>query len=511
MLRGFHNIGDDNFIYSIKNKILKKNINFENEFYFKNISESYNIEYNLLIKPIIYKKLLGKNFNKEILLHFSKQNKYNHFTLPKEFQEVLYSNNILSRKTTNFKWNFFLLKEIIKNLLLFIKLFYNICLNLIFLSKKNNKKKLNNYFLSDLTIKNFYKINNLETEKNIFTSIQKINNLKINFFQENHFTNHKFKNFNILKGYFFGHNSSLKTLSLFSFWFIKNYPKLFFEFFRKKWVFILCFDEFMKAAIIKYQPKENVYNKYLFSNSSSFIRPFYTYELEKKNIDSIFYFYSLNSDSIFNNDRETIFFRYNTWKKYYVWNKYNIEFIEKFKNHVKINYQLTGPIFFEGSNKKKHYTNKSYIAVFDISPIRKINFILSNEQRYFYTPKYCMKFLEDLKVLSDENNKKILIKKKRKYIFDSHNIMSSSLIYENYLNKNFDVIDPEVNAIDVINDPNCEAVISMIFTSTAHIASFYGLKSIYYTPYEIKNINRSALGGIDLLIGKKRLIDFFKF
>ena len=179
LLRGFYKINDPKFINKIKNEILDHILNFNNEVCLVNLIKDYDIDYNLLVKSVILKKLLNKNFNKDILNYFAR-NKRGTICLPKDYNYIVKSNNLILSKKSKIRWLIFLFFQIIKSFFSFFKL---TLLILVKIKIINKKKEANNFFLNGLTKKNFYKIKNLEKEKNIFSSIHSIENLKINFFQ----------------------------------------------------------------------------------------------------------------------------------------------------------------------------------------------------------------------------------------------------------------------------------------------------------------------------------------
>ena len=65
--------------------------------------------------------------------------------------------------------------------------------------------------------------------------------------------------------------------------------------------------------------------------------------------------------------------------------------------------------------------------------------------------------------------------------------------------KNINFINPNINASKIINNKNCIGVISFCFASTAHIAKYYNKSAIYYLPVSINNLNKKALGQINLV------------
>jgi polysaccharide biosynthesis PFTS motif protein len=78
-----------------------------------------------------------------------------------------------------------------------------------------------------------------------------------------------------------------------------------------------------------------------------------------------------------------------------------------------------------------------------------------------------------------------------------------NLIDELIKNKNFFSMDADVRAEQLI--AQCEAVISMPFTSTALIGREMGKPSIYYFPNDLIMKDDRAAHGIPILIGRDEL------
>ena len=136
------------------------------------------------------------------------------------------------------------------------------------------------------------------------------------------------------------------------------------------------------------------------------------------------------------------------------------------------------------------------LSVFDIQPTRDI-FYKTIVDRYddYYRVDNILSFLNGILSLT-KFDLMINIKRKRNIGSLAHPH------YRNFINnmkKNnkINLIDSDVSAFDMIN--KSKGVISLPFTSTAHIASQLNIPSVYYDPSGLINKSDNSLHNIALI------------
>ncbi len=291
---------------------------------------------------------------------------------------------------------------------------------------------------------------------------------------------------------------NFKNIFQYSKWLVKASFLCFIDIFRGRWWHPLLFYESVNASMFRLQNKENIASEYYFNNSNYIFRPMWTYEAEKTS-KIIMAFYSTNLREINLKNMEKIlphyYIRESTWPNYYLWDKYDNDYFKKTLIN-KTNFEIKGYIPF--TNGKNFITKKStkFLSVFDIQPTRDI-FYKTIVDRYddYYKVDNIINFLNDILTLI-KFDLEINIKRKRDIGSLAHPF------YRNFMKKidkidKINIINSDVSAYEMIN--KSVGVISIPFTSTAHIANQLKIPSIYYDPSRLIESDDPSLHNIQLV------------
>lgn len=242
------------------------------------------------------------------------------------------------------------------------------------------------------------------------------------------------------------------------------------------------FGQAVLAAKVRTLDPDQVAAQFLFHNSNWIYRPLWTYEAEEKGASVDFYFYSTNSEVFKLGDYDApLMFGWAgmTWSRYLVWDRYQVDFLYKALSRENVEYLVVGPIPFEG--RRGFFPSISsegkFVSVFDVTPARTSVYQMLAIPFDYYVASVSENFLKDVCEACRSVGHKVVWKKKRGI---GSNIHKSYEKIANYLTASSDVslIDSDVSPFSVIE--KSFAVISMPFTSTAHIAKEMGIPAVYY-------------------------------
>ncbi len=271
-------------------------------------------------------------------------------------------------------------------------------------------------------------------------------------------------------------NSSLKLLK-FSIWLVKKSCIALFNQQER-----LLFRQLVFQKIAQLTTPNQRYKMYLFHNSGHIFRPLWTYEVEQKGSQIIFYFYSTNNSSFKvkgktktqDNQWQVL-----NWPNYWIWNKEQTVFL---KSYVQSHYTTTikNVIPFSCSSKKvnyERYKEKPSILVFDVQPYRTSFYISLATAVDFYSEYNSVAFLNCIDRLAKAHDFTVVIKRKRNNLLVSKKYQKAlnELLKTGYWSE----IDPEVDANSLCINIKPIASISMPFTSTAYISSSHKIPTAY--------------------------------
>jgi polysaccharide biosynthesis PFTS motif protein len=257
-----------------------------------------------------------------------------------------------------------------------------------------------------------------------------------------------------------------------------------------------CFlEEVLKFKRANLANPEDFARDYLFHNSQPFYRPIWTYLAEKHSSRILFYFYSTNVEVFKTENYDLIQNPWHliSWPHYLVWDKFQVDFIERLDSHNSI-IEEVGEIWFSSSEKSIDIPAES-IAVFDVSPSRPTFYITLGLSLDYYNYDISNQFLSNIQSVLNDNNFNMFHKVKR----------FSNIQHKKYLRRmklmskknNYIKVHPNQDAHQIIQ--KTQACISMPFTSTALIAKNQGKPSVYYDPSGITCKDDNAAHGIKIL------------
>ena len=261
--------------------------------------------------------------------------------------------------------------------------------------------------------------------------------------------------------------------------------------------------EILKIHLAHLLNRESICKEYAFHNSWSVYRPAWTYSLEKKGALISLYFYSINCLP-FNIDGTLLdtHFSYErmSWTNYLVWNEAMITFLRDNTRYAS-KFEIVNPITFS-DNKAQTPFMKNKVVVFDVTPTRHILFSQFAPLTNYYSSKTKTSFYNDIVELAEELGIELVFKKKRS-LGTTTSRRHHKVIQQLEKLSLIQFANPDISAHRLIRD--CRAVISMPFTSTAHIGVFYDKPSIYYDGTGRISDSEPTAMGIEMISQKSDL------
>ena len=171
-----------------------------------------------------------------------------------------------------------------------------------------------------------------------------------------------------------------------------------------------------------------------------------------------------------------------TWQYILQWSNLYLKYLKSIVKSKHVTFLLCKPVFYLDSNLKFSPPSKKFIVLFDVIPLRKCFHDLlpiALEYRTFINGR---QFLNDVYDLSIKYGFKLVWKTKRNFAY-AHS--QSYIRFTKRFSKRPNVIsiDSQTSAFKIIK--NASASISMPFTSTAQVAQFNKINSIYYDQTKI--------------------------
>jgi len=279
---------------------------------------------------------------------------------------------------------------------------------------------------------------------------------------------------------------------------------------RGRWWNAFLLSEATKSAVVRFAKSNQIASEYIFENSITFYRPIWTYEVEKNGSKIVSYFYSTSEEFKLPSGYEpnSAYWELMNWPLYLVWNKFQEDQI---KRHIgdSANTSVVGPIWFVSAPIELPVIPRDSVAVFDVQPIRNsAHFAFSTMADLHYSNSMVhKKFLQDVYSVLASCNVTLVHKLKRKDA--GRTVKSYSYLLANLSRlSNFISIEPETSPVRVIE--NCQAVISLPFTSTAIIGRDLGKPSVYYDPIGVIQKDDRGAHGIPIINGQEELMSWLK-
>lgn len=267
---------------------------------------------------------------------------------------------------------------------------------------------------------------------------------------------------------------------LYSLLLIKSLASAAESFIKGRWWNIIVYHESVISLRVRLLASELIAKEYWFHNSR-YYRPLWTYELEAKGSQAVYYFYGINIYPLPRSNGTTPFntpYSIMNWSKYILWSKYHEAFLDKCIPH---NYTsiVAGPIPFTDNNEAITFPSGINIAVFDVTPVRSSFYQKLALNHDLYTPAQVESFILQIVDISSRLNCNLLLKSKRNIRKLAHP-RYRSLIKDLYSKSQIYHISPDVSAFRLVK--GVDFTISFPFTSTAYIAKAYGIPSVYFCP-----------------------------
>ena len=524
-----------NFFNKLKKKNLRHLIRYFN-FYKKNC---YEIKFNSFIKIIlkinfnishllssyifpINKAIDYNNFYKQFAVNSIINNKKFIFSL---FQGIFYKKKINCNLSPDiqkichenlininfilsfFFFKFFLIKNIIRS--------FKIVLNIMFFENYSLSKKKYIYFV-DIDKKYLLPSSVSQSYSIIDWFIKNIDTFAYEEIRHSVFDSPNF----LIKGkeILYGHSpippiKSYKNKFDFFLWYSISLTLCFFYIFSKKWVNCLLFCEAIYIKKLSYSDNTKLAKTYLFSTSSSTIRPLWTYLLKAKNSKAVHFSYACSFFGIKKNNQYPI----DLLNELNFWDE-TLQFSTNIINHIKsINFvtapKLVNPIYFTDSNQDFTIPARS-ISIFDLDPNRKITECYNFKSLSFFqdlTNERVLQFLNDIYEVAEELQIHIVWKQRwdtSNEILHTAAFKSSSRKYINFCSefqkrKNIIKLNSYTSIFRII--PKTFATISFPFTSTGYVARILKKPSLYYDPNNLTQIGDRGFQSVEFALNKKDL------
>lgn len=456
-----------------------------------------------LYSQIIFENYVNDRFNYQLINSMSYNNGTT-FVIPQEWllllsQKGIKINFFTSRVLYFFSSLIYLLKSIVKIIKIIFaksKVYQDKKIYFLFdiadnISDKNNFKD-EDFFL---WLKNFLKVS-----KHIVFYHQNKNLLNFN---KSEFNIHYNENYLFISNTFF---EKLQQIQIF----LKNLGYVVvksvinqnlnnnFLFYEK------TLDEFFKL--------KNIEVTTIFNDISRIIKPLW---INNHNVKSYILLYSANNfnilapNKISNNYINQFGSSLYTWKNYILYCQSHFTLLRKDLSNYEYNLLNGQPFPYEGKSidlNSKQHKDFLYMSIFPVDPI-KLRFLEKSYRAYnYYTYKNVRLFLEkSLNFLKLNKNYIMYFKTKRfnkKYHVNYINSLINNL--DEQTKKRVIILNYEISSFSIIKAS--DLVISVPYTSTAHIAKKLGKKTYYFDPTDTLDKENIQFNEIPLITSLENII-----
>ena len=465
----------------------------------------------LALRQYLLLHIGGLGFNKSLLYALGKENAKIIHPLPSEWQDVLSDHGLkVAKFRSTFIWYCYILLLFLYGIICFIRHLYKNLINIV----KNipNDPSQNYAYFYGITKSNIPSNNKSKKKYDIISwyckSIGDSKKIDSIFHSvsgiETRYTEGVPVNYQPLPIPFFSSYRELVSFSIYTI-FIICYS--FLDIFRGRWWHALILKDTVFASSIRFLKHKKLASEYMFSNSSWFYRPLWTYEAEKAGSKISFYFYSTNVEQFRRSDGSkgiTYGWQAANWPHYLVWDTFQIDFIrETIDTNASI--EVVGNICFNSAEEELIELPSNTIAVFDVQHARDSFFQILGADSDYYTPFTSRNFLVDIYEILKEKDITLALKRKRR-VDSSIHPKYKYLIKEFKKKSHYIEIDPDVAVHRLIEESH--AVISMPFTSTALIGRELNKPSIYYDASA--SLDKNKFNNIQILKTKNELKNWYK-
>ena len=430
--------------------------------------------FEIQIKQFLISRLLGISFEKAILSHIGSKKPFL-YPLPKMWRLKLKNYDISVSFFSGIYFTLFCFAWFIFGLLSSFLLFYE--------SAKNSLISSKNIHQSFSFFSNLYDINFANHKKksliNTFIDAGHLESAETILIDNSNVAEFDYQSHNIryLRFPFLDHKSFFDHIEIA----FKFLALIFYSVSLSligKMYHLLMFKFLVEDLFAEKSFKKNCPNYLFFHNTDYCYKPLWVYSAERFGACSVLYYYSSNIISFDEYDHVGISSM--NWNKILVWSIDHKKYLERamqFKASLEIHPPLK--FFYHESDqdpKSYFHNNKKNVLIFDVQPQRSLALSKLGFQNNYYSYQNSKKFINDIILLTNQNNFNLIIKRKR-------NTVLADKRYLNLIkNKSFayDLIeaDPLHSPEDLI--PYADLVISMPYTSTALIARHLKKTSVFY-------------------------------
>jgi len=294
---------------------------------------------------------------------------------------------------------------------------------------------------------------------------------------------------------FFGHALLIYSVA-FKEWILGDYKKMY------------CLADMVEDLRLKsstiFLPDAAVFNE-----SNGIVRPLYSYSLEAKGCKVQFIPVS-TSDSIKLSGEEIDFYPWqlSSWPEYYVYDKYQYNFLKKAIGANKLNINKTYQIPFNlDTNDEINPRKNRYFSLFDLTPkpfhygSSSLNDIGSN-----FTEEW-EKFLSNCLTIANELDFTILYKPKRPINSKHHGEFVVNFLKNLSDNEHLSILNPNLSPHRIIK--SSIGVVSTPITTPAFIAQQLNKPSAFYSGSKLLSSNDPVFRGIPVLRNIQELKEWF--
>ena len=269
--------------------------------------------------------------------------------------------------------------------------------------------------------------------------------------------------------------------------------------FMGKWWYGFLYRESVFYNYLCSLTTDQLADDYFFSQSSSYYKPLWAHEVERRGKSTSLYSYSINMGNTYG-------YKNMLWNHIIVWDKQQEVF---FKQNcpravfTRVEFVNNGGLAYNHFQKK----DNKILSVFDVTPTRPTLHTSLGYTLAPYSEEMNLSFLEDILEVFKDSSWEILWKAKR--IVDS-NFISNSFIRKrlNLVEEHIIIVEPNIAATSLVEVS--DAAVSMPFSTPSLFAKVKGIPSVYYDTSGPGRFRNQEGHGIPVLKSKDELKEWYE-